>query len=157
MPGVLVWAWDVLRPLYRSERLGKAIGRVIDAVEGDGRGFVAESLAPAKAAAVRNLLTAYDFGNAQNLIALKSLVLVLQGDLAVRAAPGSAGAVRSANRRRRAATAPAGGPGGRAGRPGQEDVGGAWRVYRGGGAEHVPPPDAVARGAENGGGAGSRR
>ncbi len=87
MPGVLVWAWDVLRPLYRSERLGKAIVRVIDAVEGDGRGFVAESLAPAEAAAVRNLLTAYNFGNAQNLIALKSLVLVLQGDIAVRAAP----------------------------------------------------------------------
>lgn len=90
MPGVLVWAWDVLRPLYRSARLGPAIARVIAAVKGDGGGFVAEGLAPAEAAAVRNLLTAYNFGNTQNLIALKSLVLALQGGMAARAAPEAA-------------------------------------------------------------------
>lgn len=85
IPGFLVWAWDVLRPLYRSEYLAQAIARVIDAVDSDGRGFVAEGLPSVDAEAIRNLLTAYNFGNAQNVIALKSLVVAMHREMPLRA------------------------------------------------------------------------
>lgn len=91
IPGFLSWAWDVLRPLYRSNGLKHAIDRSVEAVEGDGQGFVAEGSPPAEAEAIRNLLTAYNYGNAQNVIALKSLVTAMQGEIPLRAMPEASG------------------------------------------------------------------
>jgi hypothetical protein len=80
MPGVLPWAWSLVRPLAATGALDAALARLLDAAPrlelGEGKPLAAE---PAALAVVRS----YNRGNAMNLVALSAVLLALENPAAV--------------------------------------------------------------------------